>query len=104
VFDNRVTVPVNQVNPAILSTCYRCGTATARMINCASPTCNNHITLCENCGDDHAGTCSDDCKEDPQLRSYDGTGYYGKKTQGYSPIQGYKSRQGQQAGVLLNDE
>jgi UPF0176 protein len=104
VFDNRVTVPVNHVNPETLSTCHRCGTPTSKMINCASPTCNNHVTLCEDCGNEHGGTCTDACKDDPQLRPYDGTGYYGKKTQDYSPLQGYKSRQGQQVGVLLDHE
>lgn len=97
VFDNRVTVPVNHVNPATVSVCYRCGTPTSRMINCASPVCNNHITLCETCGHEHGGTCTDACKQDPNLRAYDGSGYYGKLTQSYSPIQGYKSRQGQRA-------
>ncbi|WP_408641383.1 rhodanese-related sulfurtransferase [Spirosoma telluris] len=103
VFDNRVTVPVNHVNPVTLSTCYRCGTPTSRMINCASPVCNNHVTLCEDCGNEHVGTCSNACKEDPNLRSYDGTGYYGKQTQSYSPIQGYKSRQGQKVEVIINN-
>lgn len=97
VFDNRVTVPVNHINPETVSVCYRCGTPTSRMINCASPVCNNHITLCEGCGTEHGGTCTDACKQDPNLRAYDGTGYYGKQTQSYSPIQGYKSRQGQKA-------
>ncbi|OIN57312.1 oxygen-dependent tRNA uridine(34) hydroxylase TrhO [Arsenicibacter rosenii] len=91
VFDNRVAVDVNQVNPAVISTCYRCGTTTDRMINCASPVCNNHVTLCEACGWEHQGTCSDDCKQDPQLRAYDGTGYYAKISDGYTPLQGYKS-------------
>ncbi|GAB4042697.1 oxygen-dependent tRNA uridine(34) hydroxylase TrhO [Spirosoma litoris] len=101
VFDNRVTVPVNHINPVVVSTCYRCGTPTSRMINCASPVCNNHVTLCEDCGNEHIGTCSDSCKADPNLRPYDGTGYYGKQTQSYSPIQGYKSRQGQKVDVAL---
>lgn len=101
VFDNRVTVDVNQVNPATVSTCYRCGTPTSRMINCASPRCNNHVILCTDCGHDHAGTCADDCKNDPNLRPYDGTGYHGKLTQSYSPIQGYKSRQGQRPELVL---
>lgn len=100
VFDNRVTVPVNHVNPVTVSVCYRCGTSTSRMINCASPVCNNHVTLCEACGHEHHGTCSDTCKQDPNLRSYDGTGYYGKLTQSYSPVQGYKSRKGQRVDAV----
>jgi len=91
VFDNRVAVDVNQVNPTVISTCHRCGTASDRMVNCASPACNNHIALCESCGLEQQGTCTDDCLTDPQLRAYDGTGYYSKKTEGYTPWQGYKS-------------
>lgn len=94
VFDNRVAVDVNQVNPEVISTCFRCGTTTDRMINCASPVCNNHVTLCEACGWDHKGTCSDACKQDPLLRTYDGTGYYAKNSDGYTPLQGYKSLAG----------
>lgn len=99
VFDNRVTVPVNQINPVIVSVCYRCGTATSRMINCASPACNNHVPLCENCGHEHGGTCADACKQDPHLRGYDGTGYYGRQSVGYTPEQGYVSQKGQKPGV-----
>lgn len=101
VFDNRVTVPVNHINPVTVSVCYRCGSPTSRMINCASPVCNNHVTLCESCGDAHGGTCTDACKDDPNLRPYDGTGYYGKQTQSYSPIQGFKSRLGQRVEVSI---
>ncbi|GAB3921979.1 oxygen-dependent tRNA uridine(34) hydroxylase TrhO [Larkinella terrae] len=93
VFDNRVAVDVNQINPVVISSCYRCGTPTDRMINCASPACNNHVTLCENCGNAHQGTCADACKTDPELRHYDGTGYYAKETRGYSPLLGYRSQQ-----------
>ncbi|GAB3550322.1 oxygen-dependent tRNA uridine(34) hydroxylase TrhO [Spirosoma fluminis] len=102
VFDNRVTVPVNHINPAVISTCYRCGTSTTRMINCASPACNNHVTLCQDCGDAHQGTCTDDCKNDPDLRPYNGTGYYGKQTPDYTPVQGYKSRMGQRVELAIS--
>lgn len=94
VFDNRVTVPVNVVNPTVVSVCFRCGTPTTRLINCASPVCNNHVALCETCGHDHAGTCTDACKADPALRPYTGSGFYGKQSVGYTPEQGYISRKG----------
>ncbi|HLL94435.1 MAG TPA: rhodanese-related sulfurtransferase [Spirosoma sp.] len=100
VFDNRVTVAVNHVDPTVVSVCYRCGTPAIRMINCASPLCNNHVVLCETCGHEHGGTCTDACKQDLNLRPYDGTGYYGKLTQSYSPIQGYKSRAGQRVDAV----
>ncbi len=91
VFDNRVAVAVNAVNPAVVSVCYRCGQPTDRLINCASPVCNNHVALCHNCGWQHQGTCADACLTDPTRRPYDGTGYYSKHSPGYTPLQGYKS-------------
>jgi len=93
VFDNRLAVDVNKVNPTVISTCYICGDACDRMINCASPTCNNHVAMCESCGWETHGTCSEACQADPHKRPYDGTGYYAKGTQGYTPLQGYLSRQ-----------
>lgn len=38
VFDNRVAVDVNSVNPTVLSECYVCGDKTDNMVNCANPT------------------------------------------------------------------
>jgi UPF0176 protein len=81
VFDNRLTVDVNKVNPEIISTCYNCGTITAKMINCANPECNEHITQCDNCGEELQGCCSVECTTHPRKRIYDGTGYYVKVPQ-----------------------
>ena len=78
VFDNRITVDVNQVNPTIISTCHHCDTPSSRMINCANPECNNHMPMCEECGWTMEGACSDECKTHPRKREYDGTGYYSK--------------------------
>ncbi len=78
VFDNRVTVPVNKVNPVIISKCHHCGTETPRMVNCSNPECNEHLPMCENCGWEYEGACSSSCKEHPRKRTYDGTGYYAK--------------------------
>lgn len=76
VFDGRVTVPVNSVNPKIISTCYICETPSSRMVNCANPECNVHVAICENCGEEMEGACSPECKEHPRKREYNGTGYY----------------------------
>jgi UPF0176 protein len=91
VFDNRVVVDVNVVNPAVISTCFVCGTISDRMVNCANPVCNNHVPICEKCGHDLAGACSDACQSHPQKRPYDGTGYYARASDNYTPTQGYKS-------------
>jgi len=78
VFDGRVAVDVNQVNPVVISKCYNCGKITAKMINCANPECNEHFTQCDDCGLELDGCCSEPCKEHPRKRTYDGTGYYVK--------------------------
>lgn len=78
VFDNRVTVDVNRVNPTVISACLNCGSETPRMINCANPDCNEHFTQCEDCGWKLEGCCSDTCMQHPRKRPYDGTGYYTK--------------------------
>ncbi len=85
VFDNRITTEVNQVNPSVISTCYVCGTINDRMVNCANPHCNRHVALCTSCGEKLQGACSDECKEHPDKRPYDGTGYYQKELNGYDP-------------------
>ena len=78
VFDNRVTVPVNTVNPTVISTCRNCGTQTKKMINCANAKCNEHFTQCDECGWKLDGCCSTECQSVPDKREYDGTGYYVK--------------------------
>ncbi|MGV8877844.1 MAG: rhodanese-related sulfurtransferase [Sphingobacteriaceae bacterium] len=81
VFDNRLSVDVNSINPELISTCYNCGAKTAKMINCANPECNEHFTQCDDCGYNLDGCCSETCKEHPRKRTYDGTGYYVKVPQ-----------------------
>ncbi|TAE07576.1 MAG: rhodanese-related sulfurtransferase [Bacteroidetes bacterium] len=85
VFDGRIAVDVNKVNPKIISTCYVCGTTSDRMVNCANADCNNHVPICEECGWKMEGACSKTCQEHPEKRPYDGTGYYQKNLNGYNP-------------------
>ncbi|MBC7391529.1 MAG: rhodanese-related sulfurtransferase [Opitutaceae bacterium] len=85
VFDNRITVDVNQVNPKVVSKCYVCETPSERMVNCANAECNSHVPICEKCGWEMEGACSDSCKLNPHKRKYDGTGYYAKESNGYNP-------------------
>ena len=85
VFDNRVAVDVNKINPVTISSCYVCGTRSDRMVNCANPECNNHVPLCESCGWTMDGACSHACKAHPHKRPYDGTGYYARHLNGYDP-------------------
>lgn len=88
VFDNRVVVDVNKVNPKVISTCHICKMECDRMVNCANQICNLHVPICEKCGWELEGACSDQCKEHPEKRPYDGTGFYQKELNGYNPYKG----------------
>jgi UPF0176 protein len=90
VFDGRVATDVNQVNPTIVSECYICGTKSDRMVNCANSVCNMHVPICEDCGWEMEGACSQECKEHPEKRPYDGTGNYKKQLNGYNPYKNSK--------------
>jgi UPF0176 protein len=90
VFDNRLTVDVNKVNPTVISKCYVCNIASDRMVNCANPECNIHVAMCEKCGEEMHGACSPECKTHPKVRPYNGTGYYQKELNGYNPLKGLK--------------
>ena len=92
VFDNRLSVDVNSVNPVVISKCYNCGTVTPKMINCANPECNEHFTQCDECGTAMDGCCSDACKAHPRKRVYDGTGYYVKIPQPVNTVKKEKPK------------
>lgn len=76
VFDGRVSVPINEVNPTPLANCAKCGTPTFRNLNCANVECNEQFNMCEACSEEMEGACSDTCKSHPRKREYNGTGYY----------------------------
>ena len=88
VFDNRVVADVNSVNPSVISKCYVTGVPTDRMVNCANPECNRHMALSEEAGWLMDGCCSEECRENPNRRPYDGTGFYQKNTNHYNPHAG----------------
>ena len=91
VFDNRVAVAVNRVNPTVISRCHHCQQPSARLINCANPHCNAHLPLCQVCGETLQGGCSEICAVHPDKRAYDGTGSYPKPSNHYNPAQGLAS-------------
>ncbi|UYZ64324.1 oxygen-dependent tRNA uridine(34) hydroxylase TrhO [Hymenobacter weizhouensis] len=91
VFDGRVAVDVNRVNPTVISYCHHCHTPSSRMVNCANPHCNAHVPLCEACGQQLDGACSTTCQQHPDKRPYDGTGTYPKNSNHYNPEQGLLS-------------
>ncbi|MGK7393390.1 MAG: oxygen-dependent tRNA uridine(34) hydroxylase TrhO [Candidatus Cyclobacteriaceae bacterium M3_2C_046] len=96
VFDNRLTVDINRANPQVISRCYVCGDISDRMVNCANPVCNRHAPICEKCGWEMEGACSESCKNHPEKRPYNGTGYYAKQLNGYNPYRGILRRKKQE--------
>lgn len=90
VFDNRIVADVNTVNPSVIAKCHVTGTPSDRMVNCANPECNLHMPLSEEGAKKYNGCCSEDCMNAPNVRDYDGTGYYQKDSNGYNPYKGLK--------------
>lgn len=76
VFDERVAVPVNQVDPTVVGHCGVCDGPTERYVNCANPDCNAHFLLCDACAHQLEGCCSEQCMENPRRRQFDGRGMY----------------------------
>ena len=85
VFDNRLTVDVNRVNPTMVGCCHVCAVPSDRLINCANAACNAHLIVCEACGGQLQGACSEACRTAPEKRPCDGSGFYPKNTQAYNP-------------------
>ena len=92
VFDNRITTAINQVNPTTISACYITGKRTDRMVNCANPECNAHIPMSEEAGWLMDGCCSEACRQHPDRRPYNGTGYYCREPNHYNPLKAAKQR------------
>jgi UPF0176 protein len=76
VFDQRVVVPVNTVNPSVIGKCRICNADTEKMINCANALCNEHFLICESCFQEQEGCCSPSCKESPKRRAFTPQGYF----------------------------
>lgn len=78
VFDGRVTVPINKVNPTLIAKCIKCGTPTDRNLNCANVLCNEQFNMCEKCSNEMEGCCSEACMHSEGKRPYNGKGFYVK--------------------------
>ena len=61
VFDERLTVPINQVEHVIIGKDHFDGTPCERYINCANPECNKQIIASEENELKHLGGCTFEC-------------------------------------------
>jgi len=63
VFDDRIAVPINQVEDIIVGKCYHCGKPADQYINCANVTCDLRHISCDECKNEFDNYCSHQCKE-----------------------------------------
>lgn len=68
VFDNRVHVEVNSINPEVISECFHCGIKVARYVNCCNAECNEQFICCLECDEKFGGGCSLECKEKSRFK------------------------------------
>lgn len=64
IFDGRIHVPVNFVNPKVISECEFCGVKITRYKNCKNKHCNKRMIICEECEVQNEGFCSKNCLEE----------------------------------------
>lgn len=62
VFDQRMAVPVNQVDEVVVGRCYRCGEPAETQINCSNDLCHKQHISCETCQEQYHGYCSEACE------------------------------------------
>jgi len=78
VFDERIAVDVNTVNPKVIGRCVHCEKEAEHMMNCANADCNIQMILCSDCAEELQGCCSEPCMTAPKRRRFNGKGQYWK--------------------------
>ncbi|KAA0958934.1 rhodanese-related sulfurtransferase [Planococcus sp. ANT_H30] len=68
VFDERIVVPVNQVEHVIVGKDHFTGEPCERYVNCANPDCNAKMLASEENEHKYMRSCSDECREHPRNR------------------------------------
>lgn len=64
VFDDRITVPVNRTDTAVVvGTCYLCDTPCDMYRNCMNKHCNRLYLCCDECSEKMHTTCQESCKQ-----------------------------------------
>lgn len=74
VFDNRIAVPINQVEHVVVGRDHFDGKPCERYVNCANPECNKKILASEENELLYRRSCSDECREHPRNRYFLETG------------------------------
>ena len=68
VFDERIAVPINQVEHVIVGKDHFTGEPCERYVNCANPDCNDKILCSEENEHKHLRSCSHECRVHPRNR------------------------------------
>jgi UPF0176 protein len=63
VFDKRLQMSVNKVNPTVIAKCQYCQEAITRYVDCAEKHCGVLFICCQNCETKHKGCCSESCEQ-----------------------------------------
>ena len=75
VFDDRISVPINHVDPSIVGKDYFDGTPCERYVNCGNPECNKQILASEENQEKHLGGCTHECRVHPRNRYVQAKGW-----------------------------
>lgn len=68
VFDERIAVPINHVDPSIIGKDYFDGTPCERYINCGNPECNEQLLASPENEDKYLRSCCAQCRRHPRNR------------------------------------
>ena len=68
VFDERIAVDVNHVDPSVVGKDWFDGTPCERYVNCGNPFCNRRILTSEENEDKYLRGCSHECRVHPRNR------------------------------------
>lgn len=62
VFDDRISVPINQKEHVIVGKCYHCESPAEKYLNCQHDLCDRRHLVCPDCEPVHGGYCSETCR------------------------------------------
>lgn len=68
VFDDRIAVPINHVNPTVIAKDYFDGQPCERYVNCGNPNCNEQIICSQENEDKYIRGCCPECRRHPRNR------------------------------------
>lgn len=68
VFDERIAVPINRLNPNIVGKDLMTGEPCQRYVNCANPQCNKQIFMSQATEKKYLRSCSDKCRQSERNR------------------------------------